>query len=161
VRSELNLDANNCAEDTAPWVQFIINDAPKIFLALVALSWGTDVRRYLEQFRKLNFNDARLPVEMAFCRSDHAFAGWSTNRQSKMYESQWKHFAPIFSKDNFNPKLDPRQPLPSMERDPRSNGASSTVYRVEVHPAHLKDPPLDVSRFSGGPSCSGGEMTDC
>ena len=162
VRAELDLDLVNCAEDTTALVQFVLQEAPKIFLALIDLGWSPDlIRRYLKQFQKNDFADARLPVELAVCYSSRAFVQWGRHRQSKMYESQWKYLAPIFSKDKFNPELDNLQPLPFTEIERRNSGATSIVYRVVVHPAHLQDPPLDVSRPHRVPSCSRNSMTDC
>lgn len=148
VRSELRLDPYDRSKDTARLIQFILTKARKVFLALVDLGWDPAlIHRYLEQFQKQNFTDVNLPFEMDFCHSSPAFAQWGIARQNKMFESQWKFLAPIFSKDNFNPKLHPMQPLPFTEIGLPRGGGTAVVYRVQVHPPHLEDPPVDVSQF--------------
>lgn len=145
VRAELNIHPTDCSKETTVLIQFITKEAPKIFLALIDTGGGTNVREELEQFQHLTFDDRNLPFEMEVLRSNFQ---WGSNRRKNVYASQWKYLAPIFSKDKFRWTLHPSQPLPFTTSGPRHRGGTAFVYQVKVHPAHLEDPPLDVSQFN-------------
>lgn len=153
VRAELGIIGNGLHSYDDDLVDFVLNDAPKIFMMLLNIFDEAEPkkkRRLIRRFKDQEFSDENLPIEKGDCDSSRpAFSdeiGWKPTSRFKFFHCQWEHLAPIFSHNNFILSLDSRQPLPFLEGpQEETEGASSVVRKVQLHRDHLLDPPLDVS----------------
>ncbi|KXH63941.1 heterokaryon incompatibility protein [Colletotrichum salicis] len=69
------------------------------------------------------------------------FQGWDRNDKELFHSYQWKFMAPTFGTDQpFRFKFNTRTVLPYMEvaRKAESKGFFGEVFKVNVHPAHIK-----------------------
>jgi len=146
IREELGLEPGQ----NAPLVEFVLDRAPKIFVAIACLERPrAQACQIMQDFMDHEFDDGRLPIKLDYCNSSPAFSGgWTRNMKLLFYKGQWEHLAPLFSGTNFYFRIEPEQPLPFLEPENgiqrAPEGASSIVHKVIIHEDHLVDFPSDV-----------------
>lgn len=134
--------------------KFILEKAKKTFAMLVCNNKVSTIKDVYEY----KFTDDQLPVAMEEdCTGDFSatsyhigsdsqgngkswwlFDGWSYKEVTDFIDLQWNFLAPFFSKSQFEYNLYPACPLPFIKRGKElHNGAFSTVYEVEICPAHI------------------------
>jgi len=132
-------------------IDFIREKAKKVFaITVVSGLRGRDLGMAMFQFMGINFIDNSLPVKEGNLSCFHCPASpWSRVRIHNFCREQWRFLAPIFSQQNFKVDLEPEHILPFIEKDNLvKEGAFGQVFPVEIHPAHQKDPVLNVRPLS-------------
>lgn len=135
-------------------IDFVRGKAKKVFaITVVSGLRGRELGKAMFQFMGINFVDNSLPVKegnlaQVACFRDTA-SPWSKVRIHNFCREQWRFLAPVFSQQNFKVDLEPEHILPFIEKDSLvKEGAFGQVFAVEIHPAHQKDPVLNVRPLS-------------
>lgn len=129
-------------------VDFILSKAPKVFAtAVVSGLRGKLLAVAMVKFHSIGFHDECLPVTEHDSKHLKMFQDlWSNMTIRYFRQEQWRFLAPVFSRTNCKLDLKPGHILPFIKKYDNNvkEGAFGRVYRVEIHPAHQKDPVLDV-----------------
>ncbi|KAF2496438.1 HET-domain-containing protein [Lophium mytilinum] len=135
----------------AELVDWILNGARKLFA--ICVECGILPRRNMLatflRFRKYGFDDKSLPIRnprdnsrpTASNSPDPVFHEqvWSMFKLHNFYEKQWKYLVPVFGSNQYDYDLPSDCILPfQTDRDDTGQGAFSSVYKVKVHPDHMR-----------------------
>jgi len=129
-------------------IEFVLGKAKKVFATTVISGLrGRDLGWVMYQFMELNFVNESLPVTkdaLEKLLGGIAFP-WSQTRIYNFCREQWRFLAPVFSQQNFKVNLEPDHILPFVDKSNLTKeGAFGQVFRVEIHPAHQKNPAMNV-----------------
>jgi hypothetical protein len=143
--------------NTPDLIPFILNKAKKTFATLVCIGKVSAVSHFYDG----DFTDEDLPVAMQDIpdedswnvRTHRAGSDTPTNGDSwalfnhsewtfkdvlEFTKWQWNFLAPVFTGCHFEYNLHTDCPLPFMAKERElTNSFFSTVYEIEIHPAHI------------------------
>jgi hypothetical protein len=143
-------------------VEFVIEDAKRLFLILVMMTSRKDEKlSLLRDLQSHGISDEDLPI--GFIKQDNrkyygysiekhhdekhfdVFDGWERNERELFNSNQWQFTSPRFDSTKFRHHFNTKRILPFMQvaAKPHSSGFFGEVSRIEVHPAHFL-PKLDV-----------------
>lgn len=150
---ELKLDHTN--DDHQDFVNYIVNEASKLFAIVLDVFEDTAVYFAMQGFYENDIDDACLPIfpDKATVQADNdqhhrsvvfqELNGrfWSAARIDKFYEAQWKVWVPCFSTSEASQDLNSRAILPFIMRGSESRrGGFGEVDKVKIHERHVQDP---------------------
>jgi serine/threonine protein kinase len=149
IRSVLGIHQSTRTKEDL--VRFVLNNAPRLFLILVAMK-SKALEQELRYFQEQNFDDAVFPIGLDD-RTDEAYAlqgklkgnryrlldGWEYEQRDLFENYQWRFTAPVFGTDKFNRQLHTQQVLPILEIAPRpaSSGYFGEVTETVMHAEHI------------------------
>jgi len=143
-------------------VDFVLNDAKRMFLILLMMSETDEKLSLLRGLRNNGINDASLPIGLDKENRKHygyslegprhdgpqfaVFNEWKRNDRVLFESNQWKFTAPVFGGSKFRFQFAPKRRLPYLKvaAKPSSSGFFGEVSRIEIHPAHI--PVLEAVR---------------
>lgn len=122
--------------------------AKKVFLILVKCLMQTLIPKLLST----EFSDDDLPIKVRFDHDQKQFfLDPARNRPTRIElfkgdlksamlfeDRQWPLLAPIFQGSEFEYELNPKIPLPLIEKGPSQQSGFSSVRKVKVHRSHIE-----------------------
>lgn len=157
-------EVSSAFQDATIWdaeglVDFVLNDAKRLFLILVMMtSKGDEKLSLLRGLQRDGINDASLPID--FKPENEQFSGYSLegpsdgpqfavfNKWEPMDRDsfdlyQWRFTAPVFDvtdQSRFRFRFASNRILPYLKvaQKPTSSGFFGEVSRIEIHPAHIR-----------------------
>lgn len=136
-------------------VDFVLNDAKRLFLILVMMTSKSEEKlSLLRGLQHDGINDTSLPIgfkrENKQCygyslegRHDGPrfaiFNDWERNERDLFESNQWRFTAPVFDNSRFRFHFATKRILPYLKVAPKpsSSGFFGEVSRIEIHSAHI------------------------
>ncbi|KAK7993701.1 short-chain specific acyl-CoA dehydrogenase [Apiospora arundinis] len=125
-------------------VQWILNDAKKVFLTLIRCGMTADsARTAMHWFFYEGFDDKRLSdTELSAEDKEQVFRKnvWSNlNAHNFLEIFRWENLAPVFTRAQYNYNLPEKGIFPFVVKDANAKeGAFSWVHKVTIHSQHTE-----------------------
>ncbi|KAI1124585.1 kinase-like domain-containing protein [Nemania abortiva] len=120
------------------------NGHKKIFAILVIIGKV----KYIKDFIHASVRDADLPLDLEYLRG--RLANCKIHYLEAFYERQWLVIVPVlnFTVDIVPPKYSAREILPILEKKRIGGGAHGILWKVQIHPGHIRGNKSQDSHFA-------------
>ena len=117
---------------------WVLANAPKIFAILVLSKKAPDI---IPNCKAQGFVDADLP---ALKESVLTSMGMDDDTRLNFETQQWFFLSPVLTTNNVParqlPEVHPDAPLPFTSMTRQDGGGFSSIFKCQIHPAHLENP---------------------
>ena len=115
------------------FMEFIFEDAPKIFSILVLINRADCIDRFL-YYDQLQSRHVDNLLPLTIDALDEIFD--TRVAVNEFYDKQWEFCAPVFSGRILPRTLARPMILPFLHESSLAQGAFSCIYKLDIHPAH-------------------------